>query len=74
MFAINTTDNLNVTTTNIPVALLNTKMEYTVRVQLDNILSEMILNIDTKKYRDKVVIKKRKKVIYAVLKIALCRD
>ena len=34
----------------------------------------MNLKVDTKNYRDKVVIEKRKKVIYAVLKSALYRD
>ena len=64
-------ENRDVSTTNIPGVFLQTKMESVVRVWLDSILDDVLLNIDNKNYRDKVVIEQGQKVIYAVLKRAL---
>ena len=64
-------ENRDVATTNIPGVFLQTKMESVVRVWLDIILDDVLLNIDNKNYRDKVVIEQGQKVIYAVLKRAL---
>ena len=48
-------------------AFCYTGMEWTVRARLD-IFSEILLKIDPEKYGDKVVIKRGKKFVYAVLK------
>ena len=46
---INIMENCDVANTNIPGIFLQTYMKYTVRVQLEGILSEMILNINLEK-------------------------
>ena len=68
---INVMDDQDVATTNLPRAFLQTNMEVMVRVCLYGILSEILLNVDPERYRDKVLIERGKKLIYAVLKCAL---
>ena len=64
--------NHNIATNDIPGAFLRTDIQGTFRVRLDGVLAEMFLNIDPEKYRDKVIIERGKKVIYEILKCAMC--
>ena len=53
---INAMENRDVVTTDIPGSFLWINTEGTVRVRIDSILSDVLLNINPEKYRDKVVI------------------
>ena len=60
---IDAMENRDVTAIIITRDSLHTEMYGTVRVSIDGIMDEMLLNIDIKKYRDKVVVEWGKKVI-----------
>ena len=72
-FVIDMMDNYSIANTDIFGTFLQTNMEGTVWVQLYGVLSEMLLKINPKQYKYKVVIERGKKVIYVVLKHALYR-
>ena len=63
-YTIDSMDNCDVATTNIPEAFLQTEMEGVVWVRIDGILAEILLKIVTENYRDKFFIERGNKVIY----------